>query len=50
MKAIILVNLKPEYQKPAVHNQLIFHGYPDHSCTVNYWTTAQPQQYELIVE
>lgn len=48
MNAIILVNLKSEYQKPAVHNQLIFPDQADHSHTVNYCSTAQPQQCELL--
>lgn len=47
MKAIILVNLKPGYQKPAVHHPLIFHDQFDHLCTVRCCTTAQPQTHEL---
>lgn len=47
MKTIILVNLKPGYQKPAVHHPLIFHDQYDHLCTVRYSTTAQLWTHEL---
>lgn len=47
MKAIILVNLKSEYRKPAVHNQLISHDQCDHLCEENCCTMALPQQHKL---